>query len=206
MLNDKIQQCVLIFYLYKLTVNCTELYRESYFYKARLNLFSCMHAILYARPSPHNWGRWNCLCNFYTHIHTHTRLQGQITPWKKCGAVTCWHIEDRPLWVWTYNLSVTFSNYWLPQCRQSLSLESTLNVCLAAGNYCQHFLVHLFVFLQLQLQKTQYLQLGQNRGQYYGGSLPNVNQLGNNSIDLPFQVRRALIHTKFNRGMYTGYV
>ncbi|XP_073452186.1 CREB-regulated transcription coactivator 1 isoform X1 [Aquarana catesbeiana] len=40
---------------------------------------------------------------------------------------------------------------------------------------------------RLQLQKTQYLQLGQSRGQYYGGSLPNVNQIGNNSIDLPFQ-------------------
>ncbi|CAB1314133.1 unnamed protein product, partial [Coregonus sp. 'balchen'] len=40
---------------------------------------------------------------------------------------------------------------------------------------------------QLQLQKTQYLQLGQNRGQCYGGSLPNVNQIGNSNIDLPFQ-------------------
>uniref|UniRef100_A0A3B3RYZ4 CREB regulated transcription coactivator 1 n=1 Tax=Paramormyrops kingsleyae TaxID=1676925 RepID=A0A3B3RYZ4_9TELE len=40
---------------------------------------------------------------------------------------------------------------------------------------------------RLQLQKTQYLQLGQNRGQYYGGSLPNVNQIGNSNIDLPFQ-------------------
>ncbi|XP_075720674.1 CREB-regulated transcription coactivator 1 isoform X5 [Rhinoderma darwinii] len=40
---------------------------------------------------------------------------------------------------------------------------------------------------RLQLQKTQYLQLGQNRGQYYGGSLPNVNQIGNGAIDLPFQ-------------------
>ncbi|XP_036378224.1 CREB-regulated transcription coactivator 1b isoform X1 [Megalops cyprinoides] len=40
---------------------------------------------------------------------------------------------------------------------------------------------------RLQLQKTQYLQLGQNRGQYYGGSLPNVNQIGNSTIDLPFQ-------------------
>ncbi|XP_077332067.1 CREB-regulated transcription coactivator 1 isoform X4 [Lithobates pipiens] len=40
---------------------------------------------------------------------------------------------------------------------------------------------------RLQLQKTQYLQLGQSRGQYYGGSLPNVNQIGSNSIDLPFQ-------------------
>ncbi|XP_063075208.1 CREB-regulated transcription coactivator 1 [Engraulis encrasicolus] len=40
---------------------------------------------------------------------------------------------------------------------------------------------------RLQLQKTQYLQLGQNRGQYYGGSLPNVNQIGNTTADLPFQ-------------------
>uniref|UniRef100_A0A674EEE1 CREB regulated transcription coactivator 1a n=1 Tax=Salmo trutta TaxID=8032 RepID=A0A674EEE1_SALTR len=37
------------------------------------------------------------------------------------------------------------------------------------------------------LQKTQYLQLGQNRGQYYGGSLPNVNQIGNGTIDMLFQ-------------------
>ncbi|KAM9329206.1 CREB-regulated transcription coactivator 1 [Gastrophryne carolinensis] len=40
---------------------------------------------------------------------------------------------------------------------------------------------------RLQLQKTQYLQLGQSRGQYYGGSLPNVNQIGSSAIDLPFQ-------------------
>ncbi|XP_035489965.2 CREB-regulated transcription coactivator 1 isoform X1 [Scophthalmus maximus] len=40
---------------------------------------------------------------------------------------------------------------------------------------------------RLQLQKTQYLQLGQNRGQYYGGSLPNVNQIGNSVADIPFQ-------------------
>ncbi|XP_051556705.1 CREB-regulated transcription coactivator 1-like isoform X6 [Myxocyprinus asiaticus] len=40
---------------------------------------------------------------------------------------------------------------------------------------------------RLQLQKTQYLQLGQNRGQYYGGSLPNVTQLGNTTVDLPFE-------------------
>ncbi|XP_041880401.1 CREB-regulated transcription coactivator 1 isoform X5 [Corvus kubaryi] len=40
---------------------------------------------------------------------------------------------------------------------------------------------------ELQLQKTQYLQLGQSRGQYYGGSLPNVNQIGNSAMDLPFQ-------------------
>nr|XP_046216234.1 CREB-regulated transcription coactivator 1-like [Oncorhynchus gorbuscha] len=40
---------------------------------------------------------------------------------------------------------------------------------------------------RVSLQKTQYLQLGQNRGQYYGGSLPNVNQIGNGTIDMPFQ-------------------
>lgn len=45
-----------------------------------------------------------------------------------------------------------------------------------------------FYFAQLQLQKTQYLQLGQNRAQGYGGSLPNVNQIGNSNTDLPFQV------------------
>uniref|UniRef100_UPI00398E7742 CREB-regulated transcription coactivator 1-like n=1 Tax=Pristiophorus japonicus TaxID=55135 RepID=UPI00398E7742 len=40
---------------------------------------------------------------------------------------------------------------------------------------------------RLQLQKSQYLQLGQGRGQYYGGSLPNVNQIGSTVLDLPFQ-------------------
>ncbi|XP_047444977.1 CREB-regulated transcription coactivator 1 isoform X3 [Mugil cephalus] len=40
---------------------------------------------------------------------------------------------------------------------------------------------------RLQLQKTKYLQLGQNRGQYYGGSLPNVNQIGNSTVDMTFQ-------------------
>ncbi|KAJ1060740.1 hypothetical protein K5549_019242, partial [Capra hircus] len=39
----------------------------------------------------------------------------------------------------------------------------------------------------LQLQKSQYLQLGPSRGQYYGGSLPNVNQIGSSTVDLPFQ-------------------
>lgn len=42
--------------------------------------------------------------------------------------------------------------------------------------------------MQLQLQKSQYLQLGPSRGQYYGGSLPNVNQIGSSTVDLPFQV------------------
>ncbi|XP_053186266.1 CREB-regulated transcription coactivator 1 [Scomber japonicus] len=40
---------------------------------------------------------------------------------------------------------------------------------------------------RLQLQKTQYLQLGPNRGQYYGGSLPNVNQIGSSMVDVSFQ-------------------
>ncbi|KAM3865589.1 LOW QUALITY PROTEIN: CREB-regulated transcription coactivator 1 [Diretmus argenteus] len=40
---------------------------------------------------------------------------------------------------------------------------------------------------RLQLQKTQYLQLGPNRGQYYGGSLPNVNQIGSSVVDMPFE-------------------
>nr|XP_054395931.1 CREB-regulated transcription coactivator 1 isoform X7 [Pongo abelii] len=40
---------------------------------------------------------------------------------------------------------------------------------------------------RLQLQKSQYLQLGPSRGQYYGGSLPNVNQIGSGTMDLPFQ-------------------
>eukprot|EP00066_Takifugu_rubripes_P025616 XP_011614882.1 PREDICTED: CREB-regulated transcription coactivator 1-like [Takifugu rubripes] len=39
---------------------------------------------------------------------------------------------------------------------------------------------------RLQLQKTQYLQLGPNRGLYYGGSLPNVNQIGNGTVDVAF--------------------
>ncbi|CAD7672026.1 unnamed protein product [Nyctereutes procyonoides] len=37
------------------------------------------------------------------------------------------------------------------------------------------------------LQKAQYLQLGPSRGQYYGGSLPNVTQIGSGTVDLPFQ-------------------
>lgn len=44
------------------------------------------------------------------------------------------------------------------------------------------------LLFQLQLQKSQYLQLGPSRGQYYGGSLPNVNQIGSSSVDLSFQV------------------
>ncbi|XP_017286854.1 CREB-regulated transcription coactivator 1 isoform X2 [Kryptolebias marmoratus] len=40
---------------------------------------------------------------------------------------------------------------------------------------------------RLQLQETKYLQMGQSRGQYYGGSLPNVNQVGNSAADILFQ-------------------
>ncbi|KAM4556721.1 CREB-regulated transcription coactivator 1 [Fundulus diaphanus] len=40
---------------------------------------------------------------------------------------------------------------------------------------------------RLQLQDTKYLQMGSSRGQYYGGSLPNVNQVGNCSADMSFQ-------------------
>ncbi|XP_026793401.1 CREB-regulated transcription coactivator 3 isoform X1 [Pangasianodon hypophthalmus] len=36
---------------------------------------------------------------------------------------------------------------------------------------------------RVQFQKLQQLRLSQNRDQYYGGSLPNVNQIGNASID-----------------------
>ncbi|XP_049604252.1 CREB-regulated transcription coactivator 1 isoform X4 [Syngnathus scovelli] len=40
---------------------------------------------------------------------------------------------------------------------------------------------------RLKLQTTQYLQLGPNHGQYYGGSLPNVNQIGSSTADFSFQ-------------------
>ncbi|XP_067109736.1 CREB-regulated transcription coactivator 1 [Osmerus mordax] len=40
---------------------------------------------------------------------------------------------------------------------------------------------------RLQRQNMQYLQLGSSRGQCYGGSLPNVNQISSSAIDLPFQ-------------------
>ncbi|XP_037589808.1 CREB-regulated transcription coactivator 1-like [Cebus imitator] len=40
---------------------------------------------------------------------------------------------------------------------------------------------------RLQLQKSQYLQLGPSRDQYYGGSLLNVNQIGSGIMHLPFQ-------------------
>ncbi|XP_073692043.1 CREB-regulated transcription coactivator 3 isoform X2 [Garra rufa] len=36
---------------------------------------------------------------------------------------------------------------------------------------------------RVQFQKIQQLRLSQNRAQYYGGSLPNVNQIGNASAD-----------------------
>lgn len=74
---------------------------------------------------------------------------------------------------------------------------STLNICTKVLRH--HWginvvfidsLLHLTSLCpQLQFQKTQYLQLGPNRGQYYGGSLPNVNQIGNVTVDVTFQVR-----------------
>lgn len=46
--------------------------------------------------------------------------------------------------------------------------------------------IYFFFSLKVQFQKVQQLRLSQNRAQYYGGSLPNVNQIGNTSTD--FQV------------------
>ena len=48
------------------------------------------------------------------------------------------------------------------------------------------------LLFQLQRQNMQYLQLGSSRGQCYGGSLPNVNQISSGAIDLPFQVRTSV--------------
>lgn len=45
----------------------------------------------------------------------------------------------------------------------------------------------LSITRQARLQKAQYLQLGPNRGPYYGGSLPNVNQIGKSAGDVSFQ-------------------
>lgn len=36
---------------------------------------------------------------------------------------------------------------------------------------------------RVQFQKIQQLRLSQSRAQYYGGSLPNVNQIGNTSTE-----------------------
>lgn len=61
--------------------------------------------------------------------------------------------------------------------------------CIEGKVFLWHFLFHLISSCQLQLQKSQYLQLGPNRGLYYGGSLPNVNQIGNATVEVTFQVR-----------------
>uniref|UniRef100_A0A8C6SMI3 CREB regulated transcription coactivator 1a n=1 Tax=Neogobius melanostomus TaxID=47308 RepID=A0A8C6SMI3_9GOBI len=45
----------------------------------------------------------------------------------------------------------------------------------------------LSITRQARLQKAQYLQLGPNRGLYYGGSLPNVNTIGKSAGDVSFQ-------------------
>lgn len=60
----------------------------------------------------------------------------------------------------------------------SLLMQKTMTI--------KPLIVSLLVLLQVQFQKLQQLRLSQNRAQYYGGSLPNVNQIGNASTD--FQV------------------
>lgn len=91
-------------------------------------------------------------------------------------------------WLITFHLSVnefislSYPTLWSGM--HHLFLASLF--CVSDQSFTHAFMQ--FYFAQLQLQKTQYLQLGQNRGQYYGGSLPNVNQIGNGNIDLPFQV------------------
>uniref|UniRef100_A0A8D2NXG2 CREB regulated transcription coactivator 1 n=1 Tax=Zosterops lateralis melanops TaxID=1220523 RepID=A0A8D2NXG2_ZOSLA len=70
---------------------------------------------------------------------------------------------------------------------RGFSVKTSLVLCLKTWLFKIVFFLFFFFSFQLQLQKTQYLQLGQSRGQYYGGSLPNVNQIGNSAMDLPFQ-------------------
>lgn len=87
-----------------------------------------------------------------------------------------------------FSLSVTgFIHLPCHHCRLAGIRHSKHHDFCGSGRPFTHAFMR-FYFAQLQLQKTQYLQLGQNRGQYYGGSLPNVNQIGNGNIDLPFQV------------------
>ncbi|XP_015741585.1 CREB-regulated transcription coactivator 1 isoform X2 [Coturnix japonica] len=71
--------------------------------------------------------------------------------------------------------------------RAGAPMEETSCLLRAAGIAALCLYQEISQLNQLQLQKTQYLQLGQSRGQYYGGSLPNVNQIGNSAMDLPFQ-------------------
>lgn len=53
-----------------------------------------------------------------------------------------------------------------------------------------------FVFHpQVQFQKIQQLRLSQTRAPYYGGSLPNVNQIGNTSTEFQVGARHRPPHT-----------
>ncbi|XP_015741588.1 CREB-regulated transcription coactivator 1 isoform X5 [Coturnix japonica] len=79
--------------------------------------------------------------------------------------------------------------------RAGAPMEETSCLLRAAGIAALCLYQEISQLNQLQLQKTQYLQLGQSRGQYYGGSLPNVNQIGNSAMDLPFQHNGALAET-----------
>uniref|UniRef100_A0A8C6SLH8 CREB regulated transcription coactivator 1a n=1 Tax=Neogobius melanostomus TaxID=47308 RepID=A0A8C6SLH8_9GOBI len=58
----------------------------------------------------------------------------------------------------------------------------------------------LSITRQARLQKAQYLQLGPNRGLYYGGSLPNVNTIGKSAGDVSFQARPMFQFTDTGRG------
>lgn len=53
-----------------------------------------------------------------------------------------------------------------------------------------------FVFdPQVQFQKIQQLRLSQTRAPYYGGSLPNVNQIGNTSTEFQVGAHHRPPHT-----------
>lgn len=46
--------------------------------------------------------------------------------------------------------------------------------------------------LQVQFQKIQQLRLSQSRASYYGGSLPNVNQIGKANTEFQVGLRGGL--------------
>lgn len=49
---------------------------------------------------------------------------------------------------------------------------------------------------QVQFQKIQQLRLSQSRAPYYGGSLPNVNQIGKTSAEFQVGRRRCLFRSQ----------
>uniref|UniRef100_A0AAV2KU43 CREB-regulated transcription coactivator 1 n=1 Tax=Knipowitschia caucasica TaxID=637954 RepID=A0AAV2KU43_KNICA len=59
--------------------------------------------------------------------------------------------------------------------------------------------LHVSRAARLQPQKPQFLQLGQSDGQFYGGSLPNVTQIGTGTHDLPFQQNSVLDTSRTTR-------